>query len=265
MSIKGIDYSKWDHLVDSDDDENAGDETSLYRPRVTRLDRPSRITTTSDGTIQVVQSEFDRSPGKAQPESQPKASLSTSQRSPQPIIPASWTKAGGAVDDFQGRHLYWSQDRYAVQVRIQLDPNVSPKSLKLRHAGKIYGYVDRNAAVGSDNTASLELLSDEETVFQVNVAYPIHFHQDENGELDWEIQYDGESHRYIVLTLPKASPMEGLTLQWRRPFLQLPERDINNDEETRKRQSSFQESWDLAHAALHEKIQKGELPRHSLD
>ena len=51
-TIKGIDYSKWDKMdFSDDDDESANSEQNI--PRVTRLDEPSRVTCYNDGSINI--------------------------------------------------------------------------------------------------------------------------------------------------------------------------------------------------------------------
>lgn len=53
----GIDYSKWDKMNYSDDDESNTEEEDTHRvhniPRVTRLDEPSRVTCNQDGSIEI--------------------------------------------------------------------------------------------------------------------------------------------------------------------------------------------------------------------
>lgn len=262
----GIDYSKWDHIGDSssDDDEPVGQQ-----PRVTRLDAPSRITTTPDGTLHVVQPVEESSTNNNRvtaettitndddDESSKQHQQSIASSSTEVVVPASWTTNGG--HHVEAMKLYWCQDRQAVSLRIQLPPAVKTKKLTVDWSGgEIYSYANRHAAVGSSPPSFTVRCNDQDVLFQGDLPHPIHLHEGED-ELDWQIENDASSgNKYLLLVLPKASPMTGLSIQWKRPLKQVPEQS-QTDADVSKKQSQFQQAWDEAHTKFREKVAKGEL------
>ena len=240
---KGIDYSKWDHLEDSDSDEEQ------LEPLVTRLETPSRITTTPDGTFHVSQQQQQQQ--SIQEETIMEVATDT-----ETLETESWTTNGGHVVE-EPYNLYWSQDRRFVSLRFQLPSDIVIKHITLKWTGKIYDYTDRQAAVGSDNTASFQILQEQRVILEGDLPHPIHFNEDEE-ELDWEIDNDHKGCKYLLLTLSKALPMAGMTRRWNRPLKQvLP---LETKETTTNPQ--FQQAWDQAHRMFKEKMARGEIPKH---
>lgn len=313
--VGSIDYSKWDHLEDSDSDQDGVGTTASRQPRVTRLDAPSRITTTADGTLLVEATETQaqkqacssnqqqqRSPAPAMVTSSPKTtaagtasntstasieddttklpaaaqegSTGTATRTNTTVIAtscepdASWTTNGGYVPLYG---LYWSQDRTTVSLRFRLPANAVSKTISVQWKGKIYSYKDRHSAVGSNNMASFQILwynnNTQEVLVHGDLPHPIHYNElddedDDDDELDWEIDHDKEGHKYVLLTLPKAVPMAGVTLRWNRPMLQVPV-DVDDGSSTISRTDNpFQKAWDEAHTMFREKMARGEIPKH---
>ena len=295
----GIDYSKWDHLEDSDGDaesesdvdpqttigrgrirhdaDGEHDRRTSRQPRVTRLDVPSRVATTPDGVITIMSTDTSDTSTTQSPADNmarthstqtPTPGSSTSepqqQRQQQPTqpqhqkpantslastIPDSWTTNGGFVESLK---LYWSQDRSAVSLRFQLPQDADTKHISVQWKGKIHTYADRHMAVGSDNTASFQILMKQGHLFQQgDLPYPIHYNEDDD-ELDWEID-NREGRKYILLTLPKAMPMAGMAIRWSRPLKQLPPDESANSTTTT---TQFQQTWEQAHTMFREKIAK---------
>ena len=320
----GIDYSKWDHLEDSDSDANSdadadADEEQQRRPvepRVTRLDAPSRITTTPDGTLLVEAQDCEKQKQKqrqAQPpnilpviSSQKQTHLSYSNNALSESMPiesnvnsncntnitihnnnnaatatnqlqlhdstleheSSWTENGGAYVPSYG--LYWSQDRYTVLLRFRLPQDAIPKTISVQWRGMIYSYKDRQSAVGSNNTASFQILHNSgQVLVHGDLPHPIHYNErndngnddDDEDEMDWEIVHDKVGRKYVLLTLPKAVPMAGMTIRWKRPLQQV---DLVEDDATssaRTTDNPFQQAWEEAHTMFREKMARGEIPR----
>mmetsp|Transcript_30686 Transcript_30686/g.46478 ORF Transcript_30686/g.46478 Transcript_30686/m.46478 type:complete len:284 (-) Transcript_30686:92-943(-) len=275
----GIDYSKWDHFHDSDDEDV---EDVSHKPRVTNLGTPCRVSSANDGTIHIRPSADNKLipvqesllDGKANSD-KTQYSGSGGLSSPSETIPVGWSRSGGIIKDYVMTNqmtttVYWSQDRYIVQVRflVILKPDLLPsKSIQVTWEGKIFKYADRFAAVGtsgSSTTARIQVCAKgienkrDIILFEGTLPHPIHFHEDEDDELDWSIEYDsvGEG-RYVVLTLPKATPMEGIFMKWNRPILEVDTR--NESREQSEGQSAFQQAWDQAHHQFRENIRKGKL------
>ena len=322
--VGGIDYSKWDHLEDSDSDQECLVGTTAIQPRVTRLDAPSRITTTPDGTLLVETTETQTQARSDQPQEQssgPASAIVTSSPKTASIgtgtatasIPrtarmeddttkpsaaqegstrcttssttttvptttceadASWTTNGGHVPS---HGLYWSQDRTTVMLRFRLPTNAVPKAISVQWKGTIYSYKDRHSAVGTNNTASFQIVwnnsqdnNTQEVLVHGDLPHPIHYNErdndyDEDGddELDWEIDHDKEGRKYVLLTLPKAVPMAGVTLRWSRPMQQV--RVVVDDGGSTtitRTDNPFQKAWDEAHTMFRDKMARGEIPKH---
>jgi hypothetical protein len=190
MSTKdySIDYSKWDKIAESDDDDDSDD--APVRPRVTRLDAPGRVTfggnhpdtivlsassgpspTTSATASSSSQkngagSSFETCAPSSRP-LDPSATTTTAfaespsdlSSEPKSTVPASWTDKGAAVlaDDASSTEkteprfsYYWSQDRLSVHVRVPL-PQL-PRDTKATYNVSVSGilpYTERNQAVMS--------------------------------------------------------------------------------------------------------------------
>jgi hypothetical protein len=247
----GIDYSKWDHLGDSDEE---GEESR--KPRVTKLSSPSRIKTTSDGQILVLPSETSKSTRTTTncepnqdgmiPTTNELNILQSNRKNNRKID--EWTRQGGYVSSL---NLYWSQDRKLVTLRWKLPPTINRLTdITVSWKGQIYAYNDRCHAVGSENTASFFIHGTGNlNLFQGTLPYPIHYPEHET-ELDWEIERHPESDDpYIVFILFKAVPMEGITWNWKRPLTQVLEESLSSPQNEK-----FQSAWEEAHASFREKM-----------
>jgi len=283
---KGIDYSKWDHLEDDSDDDDEEEEVR-GAPRVTRLDAPSRITTTGGmmqvdahpPTNQTTIEELTEATEATTDSTQQQNNNNNNNNKPS-VIPASWTANNGGLIDMPPYNLYWSQDRQVVWCRFRIPPDVPSKDLTVEWSGHIYRYADRFTAVGTsslssssnntnNNTASFRISHGQQLLLQGDLPHPIHYTEDDDDddehdseqqqELDWEIDRDGNDQRYILLTLPKATPMYGMSIQWKRPLQQVPLPSADDDNTNKS--SQFQQAWDEAHIMFREKMAKGEIPK----
>jgi hypothetical protein len=327
-SSKNVDYSKWDRMNfsdsdDSDDDDssdsNNQDEKQGGGPgnssnsnsdlcRVTRLDRPSRVTVAPNGQVNVeetVSASASVSPARiaaALPPStslpptivtettgasaaaaecpsstQDEASKETPTSTTPTARPASWTSRGGFVE---ASNLYWSQDRYTVVLRFQLPPAatiaVSAAGVTSRSRPawdcRVMGllpYEQRHAAVQSlttDYSASLVITNNttKTEYFRDYVAYPVHAAQGDDVdtddiETDWSIEtWPAASecgHKYLMVTLHKATPVPNMTIWWRRPFRSCPEIDLtppasadDTPKDANSSKNAFAVAWEQAHA-----------------
>lgn len=119
-----IDYSKWDNLEVSSSSE---DEDDAPQPRVTRLDAPSSVTFGGkDGTV----SAASKPAVVLAPKEIPKSAPSSTKN-----ISPSWTDHGGLLraklKNGEERKLHWSQDRYSVTLRLELDTGVKVQSVQV--------------------------------------------------------------------------------------------------------------------------------------
>ena len=249
-----IDYSKWDNLEVSDSDNE-----SPAAPRVTRLDRPSRITTQSDGSLLIQRPE--ESTQASEESSVPAASTTTTistihEKSPNDNNnskttitrtnepPASWTERGGhttiVVTDQNTKHdVYWSQDRYSVTIRIELphDDKSNTTMIKNVYVKGVLPYADRYCATGSsvarlvvERKRQEEDSDDVAAVvwWQDDLPHKVHRVQDDDDDdmVDWSIerqQLSQQQRPFLTMVLYKAVPCEGVTLWWKRPFKQCPD------------------------------------------
>lgn len=229
MSSKrgGIDYSKWDKMDFSDDSDEEGQHLggndnsgmtrqATNRPRVTRLDQPSRVTA-KDGVLTVEQQQPSTTPTSTSMctvSTKVASSSSALAESPAsslhvPTIPSKWTDKGGAVafpKDSEST-LYWSQDRYEVVLRTKLPSEVLTKSVRIAIDGKVHRYDDRHCATldkvgirvtatrptgaAKDDNNNNKQLSNELVLLEGTLSYPIHYPQDHDADtdtLDWTIE-----------------------------------------------------------------------------
>ena len=265
----GIDYSKWDKMNfdsedDQDNDDGDGDGTDQSRPgppRVTRLDKPSLITTNKDGDIVITQQQQQQQqqPDDTSVVPSANATIATS------ATPSAWTERG-ATDTIHGRRIYWSQDRYSVTVRIEL-PNDEPNANKAKWtcvASNILSYQDRFTATAIDSDhhkphIAIVNQTDGRRLIESHIPYPVYFAEDDDGVLDWSIESDSTQPKFMVITLNKASPMQGLTLWWKRPLAICQESKLEwRRQEQDGGVDAFSAAWKEAHEQFRRKRQKDE-------
>ena len=293
-----IDYSKWDNLEvsssDDDDDDDYNDDDTMTTPRVTRLDAPSKVTfggNNNNSTAAHVNIE--------------PSSSSISTPTPQALIantktvgssgsapPASWTERGGLVTVTTGnRKLYWTQDRYSVTLRLELNggggegessSELEEEKVQSVDVDGILPYSDRFSAVGSTKPI-LRCQSKSSrggiVVLEGELPHPVHLaEEDDDGVVDWSVDVrdddDDNSNknscccRFLMITLYKAVPMQGLSVWWRRPLMEFPELldldrargvDPNNSSSgtgTATASQDFLKTWEEAHKIFREEKMK---------
>lgn len=257
---KRIDYSKWDNIDCSSSDE----DKEGARPQVTKLDAPSRIKRTSDGTL-VVEEQIQH------PEINPNADSSTTKghllkRYDTTAKIEDWSQNGGVVTTEMGAKLYWSQDRYSVCLRLSL-PSSQVKGNQLQvNIENMLPFKDRHIAVGTDQKAQLNVIwtdpatGDSKMLLEGDFPHAVHASEDE--ELDWGIdrltEHDSKKEvALLVITVRKAVPMEGVVIWWKRPLTKFAEIDptqANPGDASRAKE--FQNAWEEAHRQFREKIQE---------
>ena len=243
-----IDYSKWDNLEVSDSDEEESNT-----PRVTKLDRPSRITTLSDGSV-LIQETHQSAPAtsRVDEKTSPTTAATTNK------IPSAWTDKGGTTTIFTDNNndtndVYWSQDRYTVTIPIAIY-NAAIRSV---HVKGMLPYADGHCATGSTPACLVVQRQDENgTVWwQDDLPHFVHGSQNEEDEVDWSVERLSDKKRFLTIVLYKAVPCEGLTLWWKRPFMQCPEIDLSAWRPTGGSSQAFQHAWEEAHKQFQANVQ----------
>ena len=245
-----IDYSKWDNL----DVSSSEDEDDAPQPRVTRLDTPSSVTFGGKGgEISATAKTPSASPHPSSKETPKSKTTKTS-------LPSSWTDHGGLLraksNSGEERNLYWSQDRYSVTLRLELGEGEKVKSVVVEG---ILPYADRWSAVGSTK-AKLVCKSGEQVLLEGELPHAVHL-AEEDLAVDWSVE-DEQMYRFLVVTLHKAVPMQGLTVWWRRPLMSFPEADltvIRGDDKSKQQGAAskeFLDAWEEAHKIFREGKQK---------
>jgi hypothetical protein len=162
-------------------------------------------------------------------------------KSQQPVeneIPSKWTEEGDHVILENNIELWWSQDRYSVTIRMRLASETKIQSVQVE---PILSFQDRHCATGTQ-TSILKILTSDGTVwFEDSLPDPVHLAEDDDT-VDWTIVTFQEG-KYLTLTLYKATPMANMFVWWKCPFLQCPERSIDNNDKSR----AFQQAWADAH------------------
>jgi hypothetical protein len=268
--MSGIDYSKWDHLDEySDDEDEQQDQGSS--PQVTQLDAPSRVTFGGGSAEITAQS---TAPNTSSPSamavqklSKPTSINTSACISKDDNDTSKWTQNGGLVTTETGHKLYWSQDRYAVTFRLALDDHVKAKDLKV-HVEGMLPYSDRNHAVGSTKpvlqimilpttspTTAAIATATATPLLQGDLPHPVHWAQEDEEEktMDWSIERCLGSTNFLVFSLRKAVPMQGMFVWWRRPLLSFPEVDVPAASSTNTTSQEFSNAWEEAHKLFREK------------
>jgi hypothetical protein len=264
-----IDYSKWDTLECSDSDEEEASST----PRVTRLEEPSRVTFGGSGDAGTAmihpQQSITVSPksslgDKATPTSSLDHSI-TNDVSPKSLDPKdhldNWTSRGGSLETSDQRTLFWSQDRYSVQLRLELKDKETIHGITI---DGILPYSERHCATGS-HSSKLSVLGKESagnvvSLLQGNLPHPVYLSQDDDPDqpiLDWSIERHplDSARRFVTFIMHKAVPMQGLFVWWKRPLLEFEESVLDDEECGRSAGASneFLQSWEEAHRLFREK------------
>jgi hypothetical protein len=295
-----VDYSKWDRMEfsDSDSEGSNNDKDDDDGPRVTSLNQPGKVTIGADGSIQIDQSSSAASSTQQQ-QKEKEDDLSSSSDLPvvsgsisgnavdisslpnakvddgddnitqQQRIEKQLTRNGGrhttTISTNQGQihlQIYWSQDRYAVTLRVGFPTTQFPsRTIRVKVVGALK-YEDRHSAVGSgsmmtdyiakrnnnndDNPSygsvtivSVSSESQETVLFNGLLPRPIHLNQDED-EVEFEIENANNitnddnteedlcCDRFVSIIMPKAVPMHGLVLWWDSPIVGFPKIDLSS-------------------------------------
>ena len=302
----GIDYSKWDKMDygDSSDEDDEGKGSSVGegdhaqamvsgttqpagagaaagagRPRVTRLDGPSRVTRDADGMITI---------DRTQPQALPMTSASAtrvSQKQPQLIkrsqsnLHQRLTKNGGQfTDEATQSQIYWCQDRQEVIIHIEFDAGeIKSKDIQVIASGMV-AYGERNAAVGGgDCNGKLRVTAKVDngngnttkTLIEGELPHKIYLAEDEDG-VEWEILTEAD-RKFVVVTLRKAVPMAGVVIWWDCILKHCPKIDLGGIEGRNKQSSNssgdgMESAWEEAHRLFKEKVKAGTLhQQHKVD
>jgi hypothetical protein len=255
-----IDYSKWDKIDYGSSSDEEEEEEDISQPQVTKLDKPSKITRTADGSLIIHEQQQNHDAAtEASPSAigRPVASSSLvdteTKNNPSSLdnyaVPDSWTEKGSA-EIVQDCYLYWCQDRYSVTLRLA----VPDHGKWTCNVSNLLAYEDRLIAVGNTPKSVLEIKrKDKETIvlFKKELAYPVHAAEDEEGGggVDWSIENRGPG-KYMTITLYKAVPMEGITIWWKRPLAEMEEISLDWRDQT---SGAFQDAWKEAHEKFREK------------
>lgn len=232
MSSSGIDYSKWDHF---DDSSCSSSEEEHPYPRVTRLEAPSQVSTRDDGTISIQQTSSTHDSTGA---SIPISTKTKKKKSINDYI-QEWTLHGGTCGDTS--LLYWSQDRETVVLRMEIEKRRANSSIHVTLQGAL-PYRNRHCA--TTETCHLCITHENDVVMlEGDLPHPVYV-QDDDDDVEWMVETVLQ-HKYLVITLYKATPMPNMTLWWKRPMTQFQE--INGIVPTTSNSSKFQEAWTRAH------------------
>lgn len=210
--------------------------------------------------------------------------------------PSSWTERGGLIVSesttttidgklTKKRMLYWSQDRYSVTLRLELheQSNDEEEKIQLVDVDGILPFCDRFCATGSTRpvlrclgittTTENKILYANNTgnnplvLLEGELPHPVHL-AEEDDTVDWSIVRDNSYCRFLIITLYKAVPMQGLSVWWRRPMMKFPELDLEQvkDQPTTNHigtsgtsSQDFLKSWEEAHKIFREEKKKKTL------
>jgi hypothetical protein len=210
----------------------------------------------------------------------------------------------------QKRKLYWSQDRYSVTLRLELllhghnnnngEEEEKQEKIQSVDVNGILPFSDRFCATGSTRPVlqcqgSITNANNNNKVIGINnsknnsigpnnlvlllegeLPHPVYIAEDDD-DVDWSVVKDNSSRRFLMITLYKAVPMQGLFVWWRRHMMKFPELDlqqVKDDPATTPAASSsaagsttapaasqdFLKSWEEAHKIFREeKLKKKKI------
>ena len=224
--------TKWDHIADSSDDDDEQDEfnnaSSRGRPRVTRLDQPSTITTGADGSVTIAVPHKDPNSAATTTPVESAVAVKTVDLSSTSCslshVPSSWTEKGACivVESSISDHVsssehshslvgscnryYWSQDRATVVVRIPIDNNSNNNNNSDNNndnskwdccVESILSYRDRQCGVMNSEhpqrlvvqCTSSNSASPTVVLLQGTLSHPVHLAEDDDT-VDWSIEQD---------------------------------------------------------------------------
>ena len=289
-SNRGIDYSKWDKMDFSDDDDNSTNSEQNTFPRVTRLDEPSSVTV-KDGSVNIQKGEVMAEKKKTNINTSIKKKVDGGTTCIESIKTTCTgddrrrsilTHNGGSyIDQLTNTETFWSQDRHEVIFSISFDfLKILSRDIRVEVKGGL-SYSDRFAAVGgskvtdqdSDGKGEIHVKTTTGiNIFRGHLAYSIYLPEGEE-EVDWEIDATDPNKKLIKITLLKALPMQGLTIWWSKPMVKYPEIDVvrdiqgrgndNNRDDSTSKQEQMKAVWDEAHRLFREKVKKRE--KHTID
>ena len=262
-----VDYSKWDALEVSDSD---GEDPPRPRPRVRRLDAPSRVTIRPGSRGVVVESGGRNAAGYGGPDVATTLSVGGTQsssigkeskkvsahKSRQEARDAAAGTNGCAwwsplvKNGWRGETYLWSQTRTDVTVRAIL-PNSAEKLRAKDIAVEVEEKRLRICIKGS------EVLSGELRFPAVGVPDPL--------DVDWEIErgHGREEEREIVVvrvTLTKKKVVARVVVWWDRLFVHdKVQVDLGKITDRVKSAGSLtQATWEQAHKMFQERVASGE-------
>ncbi|CEM31509.1 unnamed protein product [Vitrella brassicaformis CCMP3155] len=283
---KPIDYSKWDHIDVSDDDEQ--EKSSRRQPTVTRFDAPQKVTfgggRKDEALIQppasaaaaapapprieeiedLDQGDDDDDGGDEWPANEP---MDIDTRPP--IVcgtrrpgPADLTRNGGATDRY-----YWSQSRYGLTVSVMVPPDTGARDVRInldeqhltvtcKGQTVVDGALEHRVKTDEDSW-TWEVIDFDDT--QVTTTTTT------NGSAAASSAPPRPSRRLVQLTLQKSERAAelGFFVWWSCIFQGDPKIDTASIED-RKIDPDTQKRWEEAHSMfrqqLREKKAKGLLP-----
>jgi hypothetical protein len=203
-------------------------------------------------------------------------------------VPTHWTDKGGSCE-YQGTAVHWSQDRLSVTIRVRLPSDEALDTSALANSSKqqqqqggrylctvshMLPYSRRDSAV-SQERCRLQIVDrlkgSDGAVVDGELPHPVHANQDDDtevdekgdemGQVDWVIErlHDdatGTEVKWIEVSLNKTSPMSGLTLWWKQPFVDAPEIAVDDLPTSSASSHAFASAWKEAHEQFQEKIKR---------
>lgn len=270
-----VDYSKWDKLEVSDDEEDAP-----RRPTVTKLDSASRVTIPaardSDGRAEVtVIPESEDAEDQIEDamttedyfasfeEKAPKAAFVGGPVGSAPAAPSKpdWTRNGYRA----ATHTFCqSVDEVSICVLVPLGSKAKDVAVQLSKSGNLTVKLS-GASVFSKQLAH-EVHGMDRTALTAQIATSSHDsdgERDDGEDWDWELLDFDDSNRIVRITLKKRPPA-GLRAWWRKAFVDdtmevdvssIPDRQVVGgvDASTGKK-PTMAEVWEQAHEAFRRKM-----------
>jgi hypothetical protein len=290
-----VDYSKWDKLSISSEDQD--DEIYATQPRVTHFSEPQSITfggltgthnhDTPQSRKQTERVSCLESPKNVKKEYQPSldkllpSSLSknASRFSDTTLYLENATKNGGVTDQYVWSQsktevvcIYWDVPQHIRGRDITVLISTDDKNLEKKHVCKTNNLVD---ACGQDTVQTLQICINDKEYLKKSFPYAVL--RDDN-HFFWEVKkYDtvdstnctknviekipASPFKALMLTVTKSIIIYNTVIWWNCMFAGDPSVDVTcfqerSSEKIKKQKETFQKTWDSAHTSFLQSIKQ---------
>lgn len=230
MSV--LDYSKWDHIGDSESDED------MPQVHVSKL---TEKTTFANGLTATPATK-----GSTQAQPSVVSSAAVSSKAAQGTAVDAYTRNGGQTNSY-----LWCQDERTCTVRLPVPKGTRAKFVRVKAQNQSLHV----GVITPPNKQAVQCLEGK-------LAFPID-ESDEALEDHWRLEdatlplgQASKDHRCLVITLTKKTPVAGVVMWWNRVMQDDAPLDTTKFADRQNSGKSITSAWSEAHKLFKEKVAK---------